>query len=225
MYLQQLFNPKTNLMRLLFIFLFSIAFTSCLGDLSGPEKLDIKKDFILEESDKFKLKVPKYFSSTDELNDDAELQFENTIRETYMIVMAESKADFNLARRILGEEVDTLNYAESYLDMQLESLEESLTQFTLGERKNTQVNDMPAVVQELTTRVDGYKIAFIMMAIEANHDVFYANAWTLGSRKERYFPTFYKSLHSIEQIDYDPESIKSVFSDEMIELLEQEEEE
>lgn len=180
--------------------------TSCLGGSKAPENLDVEKDFKLFESKKFSVKYPNYLTETSELNDEAELQLQNMFRETYMVVMAESKSDFDFARRILDVGSDSLSYTENYMDMQIESMMEEFN-FNITKEKMTHViNDMPAMTVEIDGMVDGISVSYIFTTIESDHDIFYAACWTLGSRKDKYFPTFYQSLETLQQLEYDLES-------------------
>ncbi|PQJ32280.1 hypothetical protein BST92_10240 [Nonlabens arenilitoris] len=213
-----------TLLKASFIFVLLTTLSSCLGGSNKAEKLDIEQDFKLFESKKFSIKVPGYLTETDDLNEDAEMQMQNMFRETYMIVMAESKSDFDFASEILGMGNDSLSYAENYMDMQLESMTESFSYDVVKEKTTTVINDMPAMIVEANASIDGLNVSYIITTIESDHDIFYITCWTLTDRRDRYFPAFYQSVETIQQLEYDVESDDSglqIDYDELLKELEQ----
>ncbi len=195
------------------------ALTSCLGGSKTPENLNIDEDFKLFESTKFSIKIPDYLTETDDLNEDAEMQMQNMFRETYMIVMAESKSDFNFARRILDMGSDSLSYAENYMDMQLESMEESFNYKVTKSKMTHVINGMPAMTVEAGANIDGLNVVYIITTVESDNDIFYATSWTLKDRKDKYFPSFYQSLETLTQLEYDMESEESEMDIDYEQLL------
>ncbi|EAS19882.1 hypothetical protein BBFL7_02282 [Flavobacteria bacterium BBFL7] len=200
------------------------ALSSCLGGSNTPEKLDVEKDFKLFESKKFSIKVPDYLTETADLNEDAEMQMQNMFRETYMIVMAESKDDFDFASEILGVGNDSLSYTENYMNMQLESMKEAFSYDVIKDKTTTVINDMPAMIVEAHASMDDLNVAYIITTIESEHDIFYITCWTLTDRREKYFPSFYQSIETIEQLEYDVESDDSGLQIDYDELLKELEE-
>jgi len=213
-----LYFMKTPFKSILVLILLT-TLSSCLGGFNSPENLDIEKDFKLFESKKFSIKVPDYFSETDDLNEDAEMQMQNLLRETYMIVMAESKSDFDFARRILDVGSDSLSYTENYMDMQLESMAEAFDYNITKNKMAHVINGMPAITVEISSRMEGLDIVYLITTVESEYDIFYSTCWTLKNRKEKYFPVYYQSLETLEQLKYDVESDDNGVETDYEELL------
>ncbi|MGJ8684604.1 MAG: hypothetical protein ACSHWW_08270 [Nonlabens sp.] len=208
-----------HLLKTSVILILLTTLTSCLGGSNAPENLNIDEDFKLFESTKFNIKVPDYLTETTDLNDDAEMQMQNMFRETYMIVMAESKSDFDFARRILDMGSDSLSYAENYMDMQLDSMEEAFDYNVTKPKMTHVINGMPAMTAEASARIDGMDIVYLITTVESEHDIFYATCWTLKNRKDKYFPSFYQSLETLTQLEYDLESEESEMDIDYEQLL------
>ena len=88
----------------------------------GVENLNIDRDFQSAEINKeYRLKVPDYMIETDELNDEASLQYYHALKETYVIVIDESKQELIDTYELFGGWNDSLSVAENYRDIQVES--------------------------------------------------------------------------------------------------------
>ncbi len=194
-------------MRFAIIPLAAIAFVaiSCsLSSLTGDEK---NPDFVpVVINDEYSIDIPSYMTKTTLLNDDASLQFQNVIKETYVIVIDESKQEFidalveadmyDSARSIL------MNYADTQLGFTTSAMD-VIAQKALTKLK---IHGLSAAKTELDGAVEGIKvpISYFVTFIEGEEKLYMVMAWTLQERKERFNATFEKIARTFKLVKNKP---------------------
>jgi hypothetical protein len=137
------------------------------------------------ESGGYKLSVPKHMMSATGLNADASLQYQNTSKELYIIVIDEPKVDF--IKEFSKNEIydDKLTPEKNYRLVQMESLQSAMTLRAEPGIKKTTINGLDAEIVDFTGKVPDidfdiyYKLAFI----EGTKNVYMVMTWTLDSQK------------------------------------------
>jgi len=199
-------NLHMKLLKLLFASSILLIFTSsCLeGFKSEPEKLSIASDFQeVKVLDKYSLSVPNYMKSTTILNDEATLQYMNGLKETYVVVLDEDKAQIIEALKVLDSYTEGDSLIDNYARYQSTAITEGLEGGSPpSEIKSVVINGKPARVFETNGRLDGvpYDILYILGFTEGEDDVYMIMTWTMKSKAKRYSGTLRQIIKSFKEI-------------------------
>lgn len=196
-------NNMTKFRDFMSLFFLLILLNSC-GGPGGSSSEDLNpKDFKTEAyEDLYEIAVPKYMKKASGLNQDASMQFENILKETYLAIIDEDKSDFVDA----FSEYDALNPEMStianYRNIQVDYFMESLQVIKNGTPKAMNINGMPAEQVEFTGRVKDvpYDIFYLMTFVEGDEDLYMIMTWTLSDSEDKYKPTLYTMAESFKEL-------------------------
>ena len=115
------------------IFLFSICFfiVSCKKIIDsassiGKDDVKIEELKLINVNDEYAVSVPEYMKEMKSLHDEASFQYANIFKETYIIVLDESKDEFISTFKEIEIYNDSLTPLENYSDFQIQSFKESI---------------------------------------------------------------------------------------------------
>ncbi len=136
-------------------------------------------------ADKYTLDIPDYLTKTDDLNDDASLQYQNVIRECYTIVIDESKQELY---DVIAASLELSEYPQSmegYCALILHGMLDGggMTDYKL--EKNQTINGLPAQFLSATLEVEGLQVFYKIAMIEGKKDFYQIMTWTLASNAEK----------------------------------------
>jgi len=159
-----------------FLLLFVIVtFFSC-----GEAKWETK------EFNGYTMELPDYLTEANGINEEAEVQYQNVIREVYLVVIRESKAD-------------TYGYTfDSYCDF----VKNNVKEVTVGEFENEEhvrVNNMSSLQFEAFEDLDGTMIYYFIGVFESENNFYQVLAWTLKSRMDEYKPDLKRMVNSLKE--------------------------
>ncbi len=186
-------------MRNSIFLIFSVYLMACNN---GPEKLSIDKDFeVTTFENRYQIMIPDYMDATDELHEEANLQFMNAYRETYIIVIDEDKNEFINSFKQIESYDTTMSIIDNYAGVITSSIETS-EDLTLGQPKKTSINGMDARLYLMEGNVDGIpeEISYIFAYIEGKDRIYAISTWTLKDRMEKYKNTFFQSIKSLKEL-------------------------
>lgn len=155
----------------------------------GSKEHTASSDRKLTSRDDYSLMLPNYLSPTQNLHDEASLQYQNTVKEVYAIVIDEPKAtlDSFLVANEMTETYPTNfdGYANMIKDQFVERVE-VLEEFDLKPIKTDDGLDIKYF--EADTKLDGVNIHYIF-GLAAHQEKYYQIVtWTLTDRKDKYGP-------------------------------------
>lgn len=167
------------------------------------ENLSLEKDFkTVKISGKYQMAIPSYMKKTNELNDEASLQYNNLFKETYVIVIDESKEQFVSAMQE-AEMTDTLQSTiENYKNIQMQLLKGNIN---ISSEKNTEkktINGLDIEQVEFVGKIPGVddEIVYILTFIEGKNDLYMIMSWTLNKYSKKYSNTFHKMADSFKEL-------------------------
>lgn len=148
----------------------------------------------------YSIDVPDFLVKTNSLNDEASLQYENTAKEYYVIVIDEDKHDFLEA---LNNE---LNEDEAYtIEEVLEPY--SYLQFTTFANEDQyydfeyiDVNGLNGQQLDITNYFESLNVFYKMACIEGNDNLYFVVTWTLESYKDKHNDSMQKIIDSFKEI-------------------------
>ena len=138
----------------------------------------------------YTLEVPNYMTKTYDLNDVATLQYKNTLKEAYSIVIEDSKDELNALGIIFENSTEFLeNFTKDYQVDQIDR--------TLSETIEFQSNGQSHAQVEMTWSTENGTFYMLITSVETEAHFYKILCWTLLENKEKLkndFLTISKSL-------------------------------
>lgn len=149
----------------------------------------------------YSLDLPDFLTKTDNLNDEASLQYQNPFREFYAIVIDEPKTEL-----IKALEVNSLyDYysadLEGYSQLLLDGIENAAEMNDIPEFTDTKINGLKARTIGLEGVTDGISIYWKIAYIEGNNNYYQVLAWTLSEKRETHEKDMEAIINSFKETD------------------------
>ncbi|MHA7830711.1 MAG: hypothetical protein ACX93O_06405 [Flagellimonas sp.] len=151
----------------------------------------------------YRLDLPNFMTGTTGLNEEASLQYQSLLKEAYLLVIDEPKADFEEVYRVLEQYDDELSVLQNYRDARLQILSRTTEINNKSEPQSLRINGLDAETVELDAIVNGMdnEIAYFLTFVEGEDNVYMIMAWTLKDKKIEHKKTFKTIAESFELID------------------------
>lgn len=159
-----------------------------------------KQPQIVTVEDKYELTLPGSLAKTNDLNEDASLQYQNLFKEFYVIAIDEPKADMHDALveyELLDVYSDDI---EGYSELIFDSLRESLLNYEQSEVIETTVNGLPAKLTSISGTIEGIDAFYTVGIYEGAERYYQVLVWTSQSYKERYETKMFDVLYSMNEV-------------------------
>jgi hypothetical protein len=176
---------KPAYFRRLFFFLLLISFCSygCLAQESKPGATTV----ITATDNSSQVTVPETWKVDNELHDTAELQASNRAGEEYLIVLSESKEDFQNMTLEKHSETTRTTFLKS------------LTEPTVSEPTTLTINGLPALQYEIHGSINNLNVIYLHTTIESPKNFHQLIAWTLRSRFQKNKPELQQVINSFKE--------------------------
>ena len=126
----------------------------------------------------FTLEIPNYMAKTYDLNDVATLQYNNTVKEAYVIVIEDSKDELNSLSMIFQNPKEFL---ESFTkDYQLESKNRTISEITAFESNKNQHAQV-----EMSWSTEEGDLYMLITTVETKEHFYKILCWTLREHKDK----------------------------------------
>ncbi|MEM8530066.1 MAG: hypothetical protein AAGF95_04440 [Chloroflexota bacterium] len=177
------------------------SFQPLQGEASAPaeDPVPTEESAPVEENDETKtivstdgqsqISVPDFWTEETDLNDEAELQAASPLFEQYIIVLTESKTDFE------GFDINLQSYAEIVRDNFLDSLGE----VSVTDEQSLTINGRDAIQYELRGTVDGLDVVYWMTCVEGNDNYYQILSWTLLEYVDISAPALQEVVESFQE--------------------------
>ena len=155
------------------------------------DKQKADETFALTSSDgQYQLTLPGDWSDAgNTLNDQAILAACNLQQEKYVVVIAESRADFY-------EDVTVQDYMELLVEQMGLSIQD-MRETPMGE---VSVGGRTGYLSRLDGTIDGYEVTYWLTCVETSSDFVQITGWTLQSMADEYQREFYEIETSFAEI-------------------------
>lgn len=188
-------------------FAFSVAiltlFSACGSNLFQQEKLDLEKDFQRASVESvYALKVPNYMSPTDDLSEEASLQYQNIIRDVYLMVIDENTAEFEdifIELDMLDSNLTTL---QNYADLQKMSIAETMNVTHESEMRPLNINGYEAVMVQVEGGVPEVNtdVTYLLTVLQGKTNLYSILYWTTKENAVNVLPHFEQSVRTFEDL-------------------------
>jgi hypothetical protein len=169
-----------------------------LGACGGPETNVSYRT--VEVKDQYSIKIPDYMNSTNQLNDEASLQYMNGFKEAYIIIIDEPKDSFVQIYQTIDQYNDSISISENYKNTQLESFKTYVKDFNLYDENIVDFNEKPSYSYKVDGTVENIDITYFFRFVEGKEDLYMIMGWTEQWRKPTYENTFKQILSSFSEL-------------------------
>lgn len=144
---------------------------------------DSKEVQTITIKNEYSLQLPDFLSKASDLHENASLQYQNTLREFYVVVIDEPKQDFyNIAETTEDFPADFNGYHEILRS----GLEEAIEDIDITPTKDTQINGLKAKTFSLTGQIETIPVYYEVAYVEGKNKFYQIVTWTLKDNKEKY---------------------------------------
>lgn len=161
----------------------SVLFASC-NSKTEFQTVKIKNRYSLE--------LPDYMGEAKNLNTEASLQYQNTFRELYAIVLDEPKTDFPNPGEV---------NLENFADIVRGNLDSTLKNPTFSATRDTVINGLKAKLFSLSDGSEGVNIYYQFAYIESKNHFYQILTWTLENRKDQFTKDMDKIIASFKELE------------------------
>jgi hypothetical protein len=164
-------------MRYILLFWITLLLYSCTNSFE-KETINIKNQYSIE--------LPKFLSKSKTLNTQASLQYQNLLREFYVIVIDESKDDVH---DIVNNDENLFHIStdfDGYKRLITENANLTINFNQINVEKTNRVNTMLAHIQSMEGEIEDYKIYYKLALIEGKKHYYQIFVWTLYNNKKEY---------------------------------------
>ena len=138
---------------------------------------------------RFQLTVPGDWRKETELNQQATIQASNRVRETYVVLLSESKGDFT-------DEMTLERFTKATRDNMMAGVRSAES----AEPTPTNISGNPALQYEIRGGVEGLNIVYLITTVETPEHYHQIITWTLPSRLEQHRPTLLEVTRSFKEL-------------------------
>lgn len=154
----------------------------------------------ITKKDQYAVSVPIYMFESNDLNDDASLQYQNAVLELYMIVIDESREEY---KKILVEN-NLYNKKKSEFknmrDLVINTFIQGMDDPLIVTESSSKINGLQAHVYDLTGSFDGIPIYYVYGIIMSDKHFYQVIAWTLKSREALFDDTLHNMVKSFKEV-------------------------
>ncbi len=129
---------------------------------------------------------PSHWRKLPGLNEEATLQLGHPGREEYLIVLTDSKEEFD------GTLAEHTKFTTGHL---MDALENA----TLSEPETLTVGGLPALRYEIVGRIEGLDIVYLQTTVEGRHGFHQVLTWTLAPRRAQAWPILREATDSFQE--------------------------
>jgi len=131
---------------------------------------------------RYRIDLPSFLTEDKELHDDATLEYANTFREFYIIILEESKE--NVHNSFEENELEYTTDLKGYTDLLVDNMKQSSSITTASALKPTKINGLDAIVTDASGVVDKIPVYWQLGFVEGKDTYYQTVVWTLEDKKE-----------------------------------------
>ena len=172
----------------------SLLLLSCGDD--SKEKLQTVKINNL-----YAMELPEFLTKTKGLSDEASLQYQNTLREVYIMVIDEPKSELQKAITENALEDYYTPDLDGYAQLIYDGIDSRANLDSVPQLKPTKINGLTAKTCAFTGTSQGIHVYWDLAFIEGKNNYYQVTTWTLLDKKEEYKDIMDAMINSFKETD------------------------
>ncbi|MGZ4054138.1 MAG: hypothetical protein ACXVPY_02245 [Bacteroidia bacterium] len=177
---------------ILFLFI-SFAFSACKRETVFTE---------VKVNNSYSILIPDYLQPCSDLHKDASLQYQNTEKEVYAIVIDEKKItmqDYNL-----DYDIDTY-----FKNIVSQGFEDNIKDGKVSIPGREQINGNKALIADVSGKVEQKGVYYKMALVESPYEFYQILIWTKAENKDKIEPDMIKMIESFKELPHPKEELPS----------------
>ena len=173
------------------LFLLAFAALTLTACDDKPQTVTINK--------KYSVDLPSFLSVATDLNEDASLQYENQLREFYVVVIDEPRKAFDdmMESGEIGYGPDLDGYSQLLVD----DVRETIADKSTAKPTKAKINGLDARLASLSGTVENLNVYWKVGYIQGKKDYYQVLCWTLAENKEKYDAQMGEIINSFKETD------------------------
>lgn len=150
--------------------------------------------------DRYSISIPSFLTKTNALNDEASLQYQNTFKGFYVIVIDESIEEMHEA---LYDNDLTDEYSadiDGYSKVVLTGFLEALNITDTSDIMEAQIGGMPARTVSMTGLVSGLDVFYDVAFVQGSESYYQILTWTLAGSEKKYKSKMDEIINSLREL-------------------------
>jgi hypothetical protein len=166
-----------------------------LAACSGESTQTVKVD------GRYAIDLPSFLTETTDLNAEASLQYQNTFKEFYVIVIDEPKTELIKALDINSMYDRYTADLKGYSELVTDGMDSSIATDSLPAFEETTINGSKARLLSFEGLSSGYKVYWKLAFIEGNNRYYQVMTWTLAESRTKYEDEMLAIINSFKETD------------------------
>lgn len=166
----------------------------------APHHNNYEDDKTVYVENKYSISIPSFLAKTDDLNDEASLQYQHRLREFYVTVIDEPRKEFHEA---IEEKELTGKYPKNiygFSNQFIENFEHQVSVVSKTEITDTLVDYKPARILNASGKYHGIDAFYSLAFIQGKKRYYQVMAWTLSSEEYCYKGKMDSIRHSLKEL-------------------------
>ncbi|AXG73540.1 hypothetical protein DVK85_04560 [Flavobacterium arcticum] len=147
----------------------------------------------------YSIELPEYLTKTTGLDNSASLQYQNTLREVYIMVIDEPKSKLEKAIKENALEDYYTPDLDGYAKLLNEGIETRASLDSVPQLISKKINGLNAKTATFTGNSQGIDIYWSLAFIEGKNNYYQVMIWTLADKKEQYKETMKAMINSFKE--------------------------
>ena len=178
-------------MRNLSILLFLFMFVACLNN---------DKVQVVTIDNRYSLTIPAFLKEVSNLNEDASLQYQHAMKEFYVVVIDEPKAELQKALEDNGLNSLYSDDVDGFANLLIDGMDDAITITKKSDVIDTVVNSMPARMIQIHGEIEGINAFYSVAYIEGKETYYQVMTWTLASKEKKNREKMDKLLYTLKEL-------------------------
>lgn len=149
----------------------------------------------------YTMELPLSFTKANDLNDGASLQYQNTFKELYVIVIDEPKTELIKALKKNLLETTYGNDLKGYSELIVDGMDASIAVEKLPDFKDTTINGLNAKLLSFEGLTSGNRVYWKLAFIEGNNNYHQVMVWTKAENQKKYEKEMTAIINSFKETD------------------------
>ena len=149
-------------------------------------------EFNTVQAERYSMDIADYMSSTTDLNQEASLQYQSPVREVYVAVIDESKAELQALNLFFS--------LPAYSDLASQNFG-TLPEHTIEKQENAQINGLNAIVTDFSATLpeNNAGVFYRLAVVESPTHFYQITGWTLKERRDLYYDDLTRMIQSFRE--------------------------
>ncbi|HEY0030574.1 MAG TPA: hypothetical protein VGC65_07440 [Bacteroidia bacterium] len=157
-------------------------------------------------NNRFSISVPDYLQACTDLHKDASVQYQNTEKEVYAMVINEKK--ITMQNYSLDYDIDTY-----FNNITSQGFAENIKDGKVSPPGRQEIHGNKALIADVSGKIENNEVYYKLGLIETPYEFYQILMWTSADHKDDLEPDMVKMIESFQELPHPPEELPAPLSD------------